>query len=190
MDSDTHLISQVLLGDQKAFHALVERYQNYVFTITFKVLKNRELAEEVAQDVFIKVYKMLGSFQQKSKFSTWLYTVAYRAALDEARKKKRYAESIEGEDSFLQIEDTLGRGTDEGVQQEDLRKALEKAIQKLKPLNATIITLFYLHEKSVQEIADITGLTTTNIKTKLHRLREQLRKHLISELSTELEDLY
>ena len=189
MTEDILLIRQVLQGNQLAFRQLVERYQSYVFTITFKVLKNRESAEEVAQDVFIKVYRMLGSYQQKSKFSTWLYTVAYRAALDEARKKKWYTDSIESDDSFLQIEDTNGKSPEHSTIQKDLKSVIQKALQYLKPVDGTIITLFYLHEKSVQEIADITGLSVSNIKTKLHRLREQLRISLINQLQTEVKDL-
>ena len=189
MADDIQLIRLVLLGDQMAFESLVKRYQNYVFTITFKVLKNRELAEEVAQDVFIKVYKMLGSYQQKSKFSTWLYTVAYRCALDEARKKRLYTDSIESDNSFLQIEDLEGASPAGNLEQKDLKRALQEAINQLKPVDASVITLFYLHEKSVQEIAEITGLTNSNIKTKLHRLREQLRGKLIALLKTEVKDL-
>lgn len=189
MTEDIHLIQQVLKGDQAAFRTLVERYQSYVFTITYRILKNREQAEEAAQDVFIKVYRMLGSYQQKSKFSTWLYTIAYRTALDEARKKKRYAESIEADEQYLQIADTTGKSPAFEAHQADLNKQLEQAIQYLKPLDATIITLYYLHEKNVQEIQVITGLSKTNIKTKLHRLREQLRGQLKQQLQAEVKDL-
>lgn len=189
MNEDIHLIQAVLQGNQSAFRTLVERYQSYVFTIAFKVLKNREQAQEVAQDVFIKVYRMLGSFQQKSKFSTWLYTIAYRAALDEVRKKKQYTESIEADDQYLQIGDNASRSPSFNTIQEDLNKQLEQAIQQLKPIDATVITLYYLNEKNVQEISAITGLSRTNIKTKLHRLREQLREQLQEQLKTEVKDL-
>ena len=186
MTEDILLIRQVLQGNQIAFRQLVERYQSYVFTITFRVLKNREIAEEVAQDVFIKVYRMLGTYQQKSKFSTWLYTIAYRAPLDEARKKKIYTDSLEADDSYLQLKDKTGKSPAYNTVQADLKGILTNAIQKMKPIDGSIITLFYLHEKSVQEIAEITGLSISNIKTKLHRLREQLRIRLVSDLQTEV----
>ncbi|HKK76237.1 MAG TPA: sigma-70 family RNA polymerase sigma factor [Saprospiraceae bacterium] len=189
MVEDIHLIQQVLKGNQAAFRSLMERYQSYVFTIAYKVLKNRESAEEVAQDVFIKVYRMLGSYQQKSKFSTWLYTIAYRTALDEARKKKRYSLSIEADDQHLQIADEDGKSPAFDLQQADLNKQLEAAIQHLKPIDATLITLYYLNEKNVQEIQVITGLTKSNIKTKLFRLREQLREQLKQQLQEEVKDL-
>lgn len=189
MEEDLQLIQKVLRGEQVAFRQLVERYQDYVFTISMKVLNNREQAEEVSQDVFIKVYRMLGTFQQKSRFSTWLYTIAYRAALDEVRKKKRITESIESDDNYLQVADHNSLGSDAQLQQEDLQIQLKKAIDVLKPLDATVITLFYLHERSVQEISSITGLSTSNIKTKLHRLREHLKTQLVSTLKEETKDL-
>lgn len=189
MVEDNGLIQQVVKGNQHAFQQLVERYQNYVFTIVFKILKSREEAEEAAQDVFLKVFRQLGSFEQKSKFSTWLYTIAYRTAIDYARRKKPAALSVEDDDTYLQIEDEGSRTPVQDLQMRDLRAQLKNAIQHLKPVDATIITLFYLHGMSVNEIAEITELTVTNVKTKLHRLRESLRQQLSHQLKSEIRDL-
>ncbi len=187
--SDGQLIDAVIDGDPSAYRSLVERYQNYAFTITYKVLKNREEAEEAAQDAFIKAYKMLASFERKSKFSTWLYTIAYRTALDYYKKKNHIIQPIDSEESHLQIEDTNTLNPDQNMQQEDLKEQLKAAIEQLKPKDASVITLFYLHEKSVQEVAEIMGLTVSNVKTKLHRLREALRSQLETQLKTEIQDL-
>ena len=188
MDEDVQLIEAVLKGNQPAFQRLVERYQHFVFTIAFRILKSREEAEETAQDVFVKVYKTLNSFEKKSKFSTWLYTITYRTAIDTARKKQILTDSIDDDSSFLQIEDQEKTPLQE-VQHGDLQHQLQEAIQKLKPEDATLITLYYLNEKSVKEIADITGLTETNIKTKLHRTREALREYLSDQLQAEIQDI-
>ncbi len=188
MDEDIQLIKAVLNGNQPAFQRLVERYQHFVFTIALRILKTREEAEEAAQDVFIKVYKTLGNFEKKSKFSTWLYTVTYRTAIDIARKKQLLTDSIDDDQSFLQVEDTERTPVQE-LQQSDLQQQLQAAIQKLKPDDAALITLYYLNEKSVREIADITGLTETNIKTKLHRTREMLREYLNEQLQAEIKDM-
>ncbi len=187
--SDGQLIDAVIRGDHAAYRSLVERYQKYVFTITYNVLKNREEAEEAAQDVFIKVYRTLASFERKSKFSTWLYTIAYRTALDYQKKKKYNTRSIDSEESYLQIEDTKSKNPDQSMHQEDLKEKLKAAIRELKPGDASVITLFYLHEKSVQEVAQIMDLTVSNVKTKLHRLREALRSQLEQQLKTEIQDL-
>jgi len=190
VNDDIDLVRSVLRGDQSAFQQLVERYQDFVFTICVRVLKSREEAEEIAQDVFIKVYATLGSFEQRSKFSSWLYTVAYRTALDRARRRKLAITSIDSDDSFLQLMDDISAGPEKQLQQRELQQQLQWAIHQLPAQDATIITLFYLQEKSVQEIANICGLTGSNVKTKLFRLRERLRKILSKRLQTEFKDLF
>ncbi|NRB52234.1 MAG: sigma-70 family RNA polymerase sigma factor [Saprospiraceae bacterium] len=187
-EADQQLVGEVLRGNQAAFRQLVERYKDYVFTVCFRVLQQREEAEEASQDVFIKVYKTLGSFEQKSKFSTWLYTVAYRTALDKVRTRKKGNISIDQEDSYLQIPDKENRGAEQMINTELLKTQLLKAIRQLKPQDAAVVTLFYLKEKSIKEIVEITGLTTTNVKTKLHRTRETLKKHLQKQLGKEIKD--
>ena len=152
IEDDHILIDKVLRGDQSAFHQLVLKYQNFVFTITHRVLSSREEAEEAAQDTFLKVYRTLGKFERKSKFSTWLYSVAYRTAIDTVRKKKFHVDSIDQEDSYLQISDTQ-KTPDLLLQNQDLQVQLKAAIQRLKPVDASVITLFYLHEKNVNKKA-------------------------------------
>ncbi len=186
-DEDIRLIEATLKGSRPAFQQLVERYQHYVFTIAFKILRSREEAEEAAQDVFVKVYKTLNSYEQKSKFSTWLYTVTYRTAIDIARKKQLLTDSIDDDAHFLQIEDAEDNPLQE-VQHGDLQTQLQFVINQLRPDDAALITLFYLNEKTVKEISEITGLTETNIKTKLHRTREILREYLSEHLKAEIQD--
>lgn len=186
-DEDITLIEATLKGSRPAFQQLVERYQHFVFTIAYKILRTREEAEEAAQDVFVKVYKTLGSYEQKSKFSTWLYTVTYRTAIDIARKKQLLTDSIDNDDHFLQLEDAEDTPLEE-VQQGDLQSQLQLAINQLRPDDAALITLFYLNEKTVKEISEIMDLTETNIKTKLHRTRETLRQYLSEHLKAEIQD--
>ena len=188
MAEDNQLVQRAVANGPAAFRQLVEKYQYFVFTITMRVLRSREEAEEAAQDTFIKVHRTLGAFEQKSKFSTWLYTIAYRTALDHARRKRLPVDSIEDEENYRQIEDEGTPTPVEHTQHLDLRDQLQLAIEQLPPQDGLIISLFYLHERSVREIAEITGLTVTNVKTKLHRLRERLRETLEKQLHTEIED--
>lgn len=188
MEEENNWIIAARKGNRIAFRRMVEKYQNYVFTIALRVVGNRETAEEVAQDVFLKVYHTLDSFEGKSKFSTWLYTIAYRAAIDVARKKQLRTELLNDERTGNQQDDLHEDGFDR-VNRMDLQRQLEQAIQQLPQEDATIVTLYYLHEKMVREIAEITGLTETNIKTKLHRLRDKLREKLSQQLGAEIEDL-
>src|ERR1700753_2173349 len=102
--SDIELIVQTLSGNQSAYADLVKRHQRYVFTLAMRFAKNREDAEEIAQDCFIKAYRSLDSFKQESKFSTWLYTIVYTTAMTTLRKKKLDTSSIDDENTYIQIE--------------------------------------------------------------------------------------
>src|SRR4030095_12874686 len=98
--SDSEIISKVLSGDQQAYAGLVNRYQNYVFTLALRFTKNREDAEEVSQDVFIKAYRALADFKGASKFSTWLYTIVNNTGITFLRKKKIVTHSLDNEQVF------------------------------------------------------------------------------------------
>ncbi len=181
LTTDQQLIEQTLRGDTSSFGKLVERYQDFVFTIAFRIMKVREEAEEVAQDSFIKAYESLNSFRGESKFSSWLYSIAYRKGLDALRKNKKYKASeiiddiTEGEVSG--IEDALHY-----LEDEERKKAIQDCILKLASDEATIITLYYFQDQSVREISTITELSEDNIKVKLYRSRKKLfgfLKHFI-----------
>ncbi|MEL6720047.1 MAG: sigma-70 family RNA polymerase sigma factor [Bacteroidota bacterium] len=187
--SDHIIIKQVLQGNQQAYETLVRRYQDYVFTIVLRILKRREVAEEVAQDVFVKAYRTLRSFKGNAKFTTWLYTIAYRTAIDEARKKRYPIDAIDAENSALQIADTFDQSPIAKTQQSSLKNVLQEQIQQLKTEDAAVVTLHYLQEKSVKEVAEITGLSLSNVKVKLYRSREFLKKQLQNYLGDELKDL-
>lgn len=184
MESDQELIDQIKGGNQSAFVTLVEKYRNYVFTIALSVIREREDAEEIAQDVFVKVYQMLNSFQGTSSFKTWLYSVTYRTAIDYTRKKKKHRHSEL--DQNLSLADTREGNK---ANRDHLKTVLNNLIARLKPEDAGIITLFYLEELSVKEISEITGLNASNIKTRLFRMREQLRNIMETEYQLSLTDL-
>ncbi|MEM8525649.1 MAG: sigma-70 family RNA polymerase sigma factor [Bacteroidota bacterium] len=187
--SDQIIIQEVLRDNPQAYETLVRRYQDYVFTVVLRILKKREVAEEVAQDVFVKAYRTLRSFKGNSKFSTWLYTIAYRSAIDEVRKKKYPIDAIDAENNALQIADTYDQNPIAKTQQGNLKTVLQEQIQQLKTEDAAVVTLHYLQEKSVKEVAEITGLSLSNVKIKLYRSREILKKKLQHYLGDELQDL-
>lgn len=172
-NTDQYLIEQTLEGDTKSFGILVEQYQRFVFTIALRMLKVREEAEEVAQDTFIKAYESLSSYRGESKFSSWLYSIAYRKALDRIRKNSRHQTSellediTEGE--VAHMENAL-------VQLENKERSakIKECIMKLPEVEAALITLYYFEEQSVKEIAEITNLSEENIKVKLFRSRKKL----------------
>ncbi len=172
-NTDQYLIDKILNGDSSAFGELVDRYQNFVFTIAIRMLKVTEEAEEVAQDSFIKAFDSLASFRGEAKFSTWLYRIVYHKALDRIKKNKRQQtyEIIEEitDDSLDHIENGL-----EFMLNEERTKVIKRCIAQLPEDDAAIISLYYFEEQSVKEIAEITNLTEDNIKIKLYRSRKKL----------------
>ncbi len=173
LGTDPYLIQKTLEGNTKAFGQLVEKYQAFVFTIVIRMVKNREEAEEVAQDTFIKAYQSLDKFRGDSKFSSWLYSIAYRKALDALRKNKKNSnlELIEDvtEGDCSVIENGLSF-----LESEERKEAIQNCIMKLPEQEAAIITLFYFEEQSIKEIAVITALSEENIKVKLYRSRKKM----------------
>ncbi|MBL7747749.1 MAG: sigma-70 family RNA polymerase sigma factor, partial [Chitinophagaceae bacterium] len=140
--NDNEIISQVLSGDHQAYAGLVNRYQNYVFTLTLRMVKNREDAEEVAQDVFIKAYKYLADFKGASKFTTWLYTIVNNTAISFLRKKKLDIHSLDNEKVF-EAADSQDSGMRANlVEQKSKLGMVNQAINLLSPDDAQIITLF------------------------------------------------
>ena len=171
--TDQELIDLVLNGNTNAFGELVDRYQNYVFTIAIRIIKVREEAEEIAQDSLIKAFDSLASFRGESKFSTWLYRIVYHKSLDRLKKNSRSKtfEIIEDitEDKLVEIENGL-----EFMLSKERTERIRECIAKLPADDAAIITLFYFEEQSVKEISQITDLTEDNIKIKLYRSRKKL----------------
>jgi RNA polymerase sigma-70 factor (ECF subfamily) len=170
--TDQYYIDKILQGDTQAFEVLVERYQSYIYTIVVRMVRVKEEAEEIAQDTFIKAYQSIASFRGESKFSSWLYSIAYRKALDSIRKNKKYKAAELNEEitegSIEIIENALTY-----IEDKEKKELIQKCILKLPEQEAAIITLFYFEEQSIKEIAKITQLTEDNIKVKLYRSRKK-----------------
>lgn len=187
--NDNELISKVLSGDNQAYAGLVNRYQNYVFTLTLRMVKNREDAEEVAQDVFIKAFKYLADFRGASKFSTWLYTIVNNTCISFLRKKKLEIHSLDNEKVF-EVADSMDSGFRANlVEQKSRQSMVHNAIGLLGPDDAEIITLFYKSEQSLEEIAQILGLEVNTAKVRLHRARTRLKEKMETHFAHEVKDL-
>ena len=187
--TDIELIKKVLAGDQPAYAELVKRHQRFVFTLALRFTKNREDAEEIAQDCFIKAYRSLNSFQQTAKFSTWLYTIVYTTSMTFLRKRKLDTQSIDCEDSHIQLENHLSSFNADLVEQKSKFAYLNYAIDQLLPDDAAIITLFYKGEQSVEEIGKTLGMQSNTVKVKLHRARHRLKEKLEGILHHEVKEL-
>ena len=188
--SDNEIISRVLAGEQSAYADLVNRYQNYVFTLTLRLIKSREDAEEVAQDVFVKAYRSLADFRGESKFSTWLYTITNTTAITFLRKKKLETHSLDNEKVF-ELADSKDSGFRANtIEQKSRVGMVTRAIALLSPDDAEIITLFYKVEQSLDEIGKILGLETNTVKVRLHRARTRLKEKMEKHFSEEVKNIY
>jgi len=187
--ADMHIISLVLKGDQNAYATLVNRYQNYVFTIVLRYIKSREDAEEVAQDVFIKAYRSLAAFKGDAKFSTWLYTITTTTCITFLRKKKLEIHSLDNEKVF-QAASVVDSGMSANqIEQKSKVNMVNEAIKLLSGDDAQIITLFYKGEQTLEEIAQILGKETNAVKVQLHRARARLKEKMQKHFSAEVRDI-
>jgi RNA polymerase sigma-70 factor (ECF subfamily) len=187
--SDSEIISLVLSGDHNAYATLVDRYKSYVFTLTLRFTKNREDAEEVSQDIFIKAYRSLADFKGTAKFSTWLYTIVNTTCITFLRKKRLEVKSLDDEKTF-EVADSQDSGFRANVvEQKSRQNMVNQAIAMLNPDDAEIITLFYKNEQSLEEISKILGLEVNAAKVRLHRARGRLKEKMEKYFSEEVRNL-
>jgi len=171
MRDEARIISLINQKDQKAFEELIESYKNYVYSVILSIVKDTHQAEEATQDTFMKIYKSIGSFNQDSKLSTWIYRIAYRTGLDYLKKRKPRSSDVTEHHDIKDHTDLEDR-----YHQKTLVTFVKDFIAGLNPEESVVMQLFYLQQKSIKEVQLATGLTETNIKTKLFRSRKLLRE--------------
>lgn len=187
--NEQHIINQIIEGDTKAFAILVDRYKDLVFTLSIRMLKNREEAEEVSQDTFIKVFKSLGKFKGDSKFSTWIYKVAYNTCLDRIKKNKRQLKEVTiNEFTENQIK-TMDNALDT-LEKYEQEKAIQECLQQLPSEDSFLLTLYYFEELSLEEISKIVNIQANTLKVKLFRSRKKLASILKQKLEPEIINSY
>lgn len=179
---DKYYIEKVVNGHIQYYSYLVEKYQDIVFSIALKVLKNREDAEETAQEVFIKAYKSLHTFKGDAKFSTWLYRITYNHCISETRKKKIHFASTDD----IEVRDDDSELNLDGIPEERRAFFVKTALEKLPEDEYTLVLLYYFEDHSVEEIGKVTRLSESNVKVKLHRARKKLYAILNEMLKEEL----
>ena len=187
MTQDQLLIKEIIdSSSSRAYRTLVEKYQNKVLTVCVKVLRNREEAEETAQDVFIKGFKLLNTLNDHTKFPNWILKIAYSKAIDRQRLKKMNTTDLNqvNESAYKQLETPFVL-----TSLEDRKEILTKLIEELDVQESVVISLFYQQERNIKEISEITGMTPSNVKVKLYRARKSLRLMLNRKFKNEANDL-
>lgn len=169
---DILYIDQVLSGDISAFSVLIERYQSFVYTIILRIVENKEDAEEAAQDAFMKVFGSLNTFKGDSDFSTWIYRIAYNTGISKVRQRKNF---------FVSIDNVVINDSDSDFGNENLSiriEELQTALKKLSRDEQLLVSLYYTEENSIEDVSYITGLTVSNVKVRLHRIRKKIHDEL------------
>ena len=159
------LIQKAKKGNALALNELIEKHKKMAYSIAFKYLKNKEDAEDVTQNAFIIVLRSIEKFRNESKFSTWLYKIVYHECLKTLKSKHQTVEYVP----------QFAKQVPETEPQENNIKA-EELLTHLRPNEFTVISLFYLQEKSIKEISQITSFSKPNVKVILHRARTKLKE--------------
>lgn len=186
---DQHYINLVLNGNTNSFATLVDRYKDMVYTLALKMLNNKEEAEEIAQDTFIKVFNSLNKFKGESKFSTWVYKITYNTCLDALKKKKKQNNVAYIED-FSEHQTKTLEGILDNIDEKERNQAIQDCLEELASDEAFLLTLYYFDDQSVDEIAKVLNLSTDNVKVKLFRTRKKLATILKRRLEPEILDYY
>lgn len=177
--NDAYYIKKVKEGNRAAFSFIVHQYQEMVFSLCFQLLKNQDDAKDLAQDVFVKIYSSLNKFKGTAQFSTWIYRITYNMGISKLRKKN----ILNSTDNEQELERAGGfelhatEKTDEDFEV----NLLQSAIHRLNEEEQVLITLHYYKEQSMDEIAKIMGLSISNVKVKLFRIRKKMKQWMDTE---------
>ena len=177
--SDETLIHLVLAGEENAYTILVKRYEGLLHSVLQSYLPGHDARQEVIQDTFLRAFRALSGFRAESKFGTWLAKIAKTTAINRLQLR-RYAawDAIEGRLDHWEADLHSNEIT---FEKKESCQLLHRTVQKLNPMDAKALELFYFHEQSIEEIGLITGWTSTNIKTRLSRARQRLHAALLKE---------
>lgn len=187
--SDQHYINQIIRGDTNVFSVLVDRYKEMIFTLALKMIKNREEAEEVSQDTFVKVYNSLNKFKGDSKFSTWIYRIAYNTCLDRLKKNKKDESTISIDEFSDHLVKTLDNALS-ALEDKERKQTIQNCLSLLSSEENFLLTLYYFDDQNLDEIAKIMDINSNNVKVKLFRSRKKLAVILKKQLEPEILDYY
>lgn len=170
-------IQKVLKGDTSAFGYFVDTYQDMAITIAYRVCGNMQDAEDIVQNAFVKAFHNLHTFKSNSKFSTWLYRIVYNTSLTEIGSSSynvQYVDYMQMEtaDSYSSL-DIISQ-----IEEKERTELVNTALDKMPKDERVVLSLFYMEDQSIKEITQITGLTESNVKVKLHRARKQMAQIL------------
>lgn len=179
MTTDVELVASALRGSEEAFHDLVVRFERPVYALILRMVHDAETAEDLAQDVFVKAYRHLRSYDPRRKFASWLFKVAHNTTIDHLRRAQLdtvplAAEPEEGGGLLAVLADPAAESPAAAAERREMARALERAISRLRPEYREAVVLRYVEGLAYQEICDVLALPVGTVKTNLHRARKEL----------------
>ncbi|GAA0749836.1 RNA polymerase sigma factor [Gaetbulibacter jejuensis] len=185
-DIDAALIESVKKGDTQAFRQLVNKYKDVSLSLACSILKDKEKAEDVLQNAFLKVFQKANSFKHQSAFSSWLYRIVVNTAYNELKRNKSYSDldDLNSTESLANDKTAIHY-----LKEEEQKKYVILALDRLKADEALVLRLFYLCDMSLKEVQQITNFTSSKIKVDLHRGRKNMEIVLKGLLGNQLKDL-
>lgn len=187
MEKENTLIQEIIKGDINRYSILVHRYSDQVYKLAISIVKNESDAAEITQETFIKVYQNLSNYRGEAKFSTFLYRVCYNTSLNFIKKERKHFHQ-EIQESIIETNE-IHNGFFNLIKKEQ-QHYLKKALDNLKADESMVLTLFYLKELSYNEIVEITDLSLSNVKVKLHRAKNHLALEMNRLLKHEVKNLW
>jgi RNA polymerase sigma-70 factor, ECF subfamily len=185
--TDHDLVAFARSGSEKAYRELLDRYQRPVFSLIYRMVRDRELAEDLAQETFVKVFNHLDSYNPKYKFSSWIFKIASNLSIDSMRRKELQTVSLDGSrnaTSAAEVEATQiavaskDENPEEFLEAKELGEEIERAISLLRPEYRTAILLRHVEGRPYEEIAEVMEVPLGTVKTFIHRARGELRETL------------
>ncbi len=173
---DRQLAKEVQEGDDRAFEFLMDRYQDKILRYGQKFLSNNQDIEDVVQEVFMRAYQNINSFDSRRKFSPWLYRIAHNQFINQLKKKDREPIRFFDPEVIFPFYPSK-RETDAQVKKEEITDELEKNLDKLKSKYREVIVLYYYQDLSYKEISDILKVPISTVGVRLNRAKENLKKH-------------
>jgi RNA polymerase sigma-70 factor (ECF subfamily) len=178
-ESDAELVRGALRGSQEAFRELVTRFERPIYSLVLRMVQDSGVAEDLAQEVFVKAFRRLSTYDPQWKFSSWLFKIAHNTTIDHLRRGVPETVPLEAEAGDRgSLAAVLADGTVESPQavaeRHDLARSLERAISRLRPDYREAVLMFYVHGASYQEICEATGQPLGTVKTNLHRAKKEL----------------
>ncbi len=185
MKTELEIIKRIQDGDKSAFRGIVEKYKKHIYYTALNMTGNHHEAEDISQEVFVKIFKHINSFQRKSKFSTWIYRITINTCIDRSKKKSSTSINYRDHDA-LDTEINLDRDSwtsfpvspDRRAESDRINLNIEKALQKITNSERTVFVMRNYRDMPLKEIAEVLNISLGTVKSLLYRALNKLRKEL------------